>query len=158
MLMKLRIEKIVAHGKGLARQGGKVVFAEGALPGEIVDAEIIAEKRDFAEAQVSEVLQPSPYRTEAPCPYYRVCGGCDFQHLTFEGQRIMKLQMLQDTLRRGLGEEWDTELPNRSKSEDIPFRQAESLALSQKSPLSHQPKFGFHRLSAACRQRDCTCA
>jgi len=48
----------------------------------------------------------------------------------------MKLQMLQDTLRRGLGEEWDTELPNRSKSEDIPFRQA--------SPWRYRRRARFH--------------
>ncbi len=84
--VKLRIEKLVAGGDGLAFLEGKAVFVPFALPGETVLASIASSKRDFAQARLVEVLEPSRYRVEPPCPVYRECGGCNLQHLDYSRQ------------------------------------------------------------------------
>jgi 23S rRNA (uracil1939-C5)-methyltransferase len=84
--IKLRIEKLVAGGDGLAFQGGKAVFVPFALPGETVLARLSADKRDYAQAELVEVLEPSRHRVEPPCPVYGECGGCNLQHLAYSRQ------------------------------------------------------------------------
>jgi 23S rRNA (uracil1939-C5)-methyltransferase len=84
--IKLRIEKLVAGGDGLGFADGKAVFVPFALPGEEVAARITAGKRDFAQAELLEVLEPSRHRVEPLCPVYGVCGGCNLQHLDYSRQ------------------------------------------------------------------------
>jgi 23S rRNA (uracil1939-C5)-methyltransferase len=78
---------------------GKRAFIREVCPGEVVEAEIIEDKPSFIEAKLSNVLEASPQREEPPCPYFRVCGGCDLQHLNINAQRDAKLKMVEDTLR-----------------------------------------------------------
>jgi 23S rRNA (uracil1939-C5)-methyltransferase len=85
-VLKLRVEKLVAGGDGLAFYEGKAVFVPFALPGELVLARIASVKRDFAQAELLEVLEPSRHRVEALCPIYRECGGCNLQHLSYSRQ------------------------------------------------------------------------
>lgn len=96
----LRIEKLVAGGDGLAFQDGKAVFVPFALPGELVRAEVAESRRDFASARLLEVLEPSPSRVEAPCPIYGACGGCNLQHLSYQGQSAAKAEIVAEAFRR----------------------------------------------------------
>ena len=68
---------MAAGGSALARDdGGRVVFVDGALPGERVRALVTDERRDFARATTVEVLEPSPHRVAPPCPALAAgCGG-----------------------------------------------------------------------------------
>jgi 23S rRNA (uracil1939-C5)-methyltransferase len=84
--VKLRVEKLVAGGDGLAFLGGKAVFVPFALPGETVFASIVVDKRDFSQARLIEVLEPSRHRVTPPCPVYGECGGCNLQHLAYSRQ------------------------------------------------------------------------
>lgn len=84
--VKLSIEKLVAGGDGLAFLDGKAVFVPLALPGESVLARIVAERRDYAQAELVELLEPSRHRVAPPCPIYGVCGGCNLQHLAYSRQ------------------------------------------------------------------------
>jgi 23S rRNA (uracil1939-C5)-methyltransferase len=101
-LLELTVESIVAGGDGLAREeSGRVVFVRGGLPGERVIAELTEEKRDFARAQVVEVLDPSPDRVAPPCPFVAAgCGGCEWQHIAPEAQARYKRRIVIDALRR----------------------------------------------------------
>lgn len=92
----------VAGGAALARDAnGRVVFVAGALPGERIEAEIIAEKRDFARARTVAVLDASPDRVTPPCPHVeRGCGGCDLQHVRADAQPALKRAIVRDALRR----------------------------------------------------------
>ena len=111
------VQRIISGGIGLARLGGKVLLVKGALPGERVTAEIIREKRDYCEASVLEVKDPSSSRIVPPCPWYGTCGGCDFQFASPEYQIELKRQMLIDALRRGTGIQLDpADLPMASGS------------------------------------------
>jgi 23S rRNA (uracil1939-C5)-methyltransferase len=84
--VKLHIEKLVAGGDGLAFLDGKAVFVPFALPGESVLARIVAGKRDYAQAEIVEILEPSRHRVAPPCPIYGECGGCNLQHLAYSRQ------------------------------------------------------------------------
>lgn len=96
----LRGEKPAYGGIVIARHENRVVFVEGALPGELVSARITEEKQDYARASLIAVVEPSPDRTEPPCPVFGECGGCQLQYVRYERQVTLKEEVLQDALRR----------------------------------------------------------
>lgn len=100
--IRVTIERVVAGGAGLAREAaGRVVFVDGALPGEVVEAEVVEERRDFARARVVEVVDASPARVAPPCPYVAAgCGGCGWQHVAPDAQLRLKEEIVADALRR----------------------------------------------------------
>lgn len=104
--MRLKIEKTVYGGDGLARlpadeRGpGKSIFVPFVLPSEQVEAEIIEDKRGFARASLAAVIEPSSLRRSPGCPYFQRCGGCHYQHTSYENQLVLKAGILRETLRR----------------------------------------------------------
>lgn len=98
--MKLRIEKPIYGGAGLAREEGKAIFVPFALPGELVEARIVNDRGSYAEAQTENILEASPQRAQPPCPYFGECGGCHYQHAEYLQQVEMKLQILRESLER----------------------------------------------------------
>jgi 23S rRNA (uracil1939-C5)-methyltransferase len=98
--IELLVEKLVAGGDGLAFLEGKAVFIPFALPGERVLAEICVEKKDFAQARLVEVLQPSSHRVPPPCPIYGLCGGCNLQHLAYPRQLAEKASIVAEAFSR----------------------------------------------------------
>ena len=98
--LRLNIEKLVYGGYGIARHKGKVYLVRFASPKELVDAEILGEKKDYVEAQVRNVVIPSSARRDAPCPYYGICGGCHIQHVEYPSQLVQKEEILLETLER----------------------------------------------------------
>jgi 23S rRNA (uracil1939-C5)-methyltransferase len=99
--MKLRIEKAVYGGAGLARvPGGKTVFVASSLPGELVEATLAQDKRSFAIGEIDEVLEASAERVVPDCEYVPRCGGCQYQHANVAFQLQMKLDILKETLSR----------------------------------------------------------
>ncbi|MDR0313006.1 MAG: class I SAM-dependent RNA methyltransferase [Treponema sp.] len=95
-----RIETITATGAGLTRQDGRCIFAEFTAPGELVKLRITEEQKGWAKAEVLELLEPSPQRIEPLCPLYRVCGGCNFQHLDYKAQLEAKESILKEAFGR----------------------------------------------------------
>ena len=87
-----------SHAEGIGRYENKVIFAEGALPSERCLVKIFHDSRKMARANVVKVLDPSPERVTPPCPYYQECGGCQFQHLSAQGQLKFKQQTVADAL------------------------------------------------------------
>jgi 23S rRNA (uracil1939-C5)-methyltransferase len=94
------VEKLVAGGQGLARLEGRVVFVPFAVPGERVLLEIRRQRKDFLQARILEILEPSPWRQEAPCGLYGVCGGCDLMHIRYEEQLRQKVLLAREALSR----------------------------------------------------------
>ncbi|HEY4256111.1 MAG TPA: class I SAM-dependent RNA methyltransferase [Candidatus Udaeobacter sp.] len=96
----LRIEDVAFGGKGVAREQGKAVFVPYTIEGEIVSAEIMREKKQFAEAELVEIKETSPDRVEPQCPYFGRCGGCAYQHISYEHQLAIKWRQVRDALQR----------------------------------------------------------
>ncbi len=99
-VVDLKIEDIAFGGKGVGREQGKAIFVPYTIEGELVSAEIVREKKQFAEAALVEVTQSSPDRVEPQCPYFGRCGGCAYQHMNYEHQLAIKWRQVRDALQR----------------------------------------------------------
>ena len=93
---------VAAGGDGIARDGdGRVVLVSGGVPGDRVRATVVEERPRMLRAEVAEVLEAGPSRTEPPCPHVaRGCGGCGWQHVDVAGQRAGKVRIAEESLRR----------------------------------------------------------
>ncbi|MEM9518708.1 MAG: TRAM domain-containing protein [Actinomycetota bacterium] len=100
--MELRVTATARDGAGVARgEDGRVVFVEGALPGESVTAEIVRTDKRWSRARVVTVLEPSPDRVAIPCAHQlEGCGGCDLLHVAPDTQLTMKTAMVIDQMSR----------------------------------------------------------
>lgn len=76
------------------------IFVPFVLPGEKVEATIQREKPGFARGTADRLIEVSPDRVEARCPYFRRCGGCHYQHIRYEEQLAFKAGILRETLQR----------------------------------------------------------
>jgi 23S rRNA (uracil1939-C5)-methyltransferase len=98
--MRAKIEKLVYGGEGIARENGETLFVPFVLPGEEVGVEITEHKKKLLRGRVTKLLNASPLRAEPQCPHFGVCGGCDYQHISDDGQLQIKTEILRETLRR----------------------------------------------------------
>jgi len=97
---ELTIESFAFEGKSIARINGFVLFVHGAVPGETVRARIIKIKKTYGEAETIEILKTSPLRVQPLCPHFGVCGGCQWQHLSYDAQLALKHQNVVDAFER----------------------------------------------------------
>ncbi|MFZ0702120.1 MAG: 23S rRNA (uracil(1939)-C(5))-methyltransferase RlmD [Candidatus Acidiferrales bacterium] len=98
--MRAKIEKLVYGGEGLAHEGGETIFVPFVLPGEEAEIEIIERKKKLLRGRLTRLLTPAPRRIEPRCPHFGVCGGCDYQHISYDAQLEIKQEILRETLRR----------------------------------------------------------
>jgi 23S rRNA (uracil1939-C5)-methyltransferase len=104
--LQLTIEKLIYGGDGLARLPadehgpGKAVFVPFVLEGERIEASLVEQKRSFARGRADAILQASPHRVEPICPYFLRCGGCHYQHASYEHELEIKITVLKENLRR----------------------------------------------------------
>ncbi|MVZ63462.1 23S rRNA (uracil(1939)-C(5))-methyltransferase RlmD [Sphingobacterium humi] len=96
----LSIIDIAEEGKGVAKQDNLVYFIERAVPGDVVDVELLRKKKSFVEGKVTNITQPSAYRVEPFCSHFGVCGGCKWQHMSYEAQLKFKEQYVGNALSR----------------------------------------------------------
>jgi 23S rRNA (uracil1939-C5)-methyltransferase len=97
-IVELCIDRVAFGDQGIARVDGLVIFVKGAVPGDRVNALIYRKKRAYAEAKMQELLDPSPDRIQAPCRYFGICGGCQWQHVTYERQLAYKRGHVEEAL------------------------------------------------------------
>ncbi|RYY88167.1 MAG: 23S rRNA (uracil(1939)-C(5))-methyltransferase RlmD [Chitinophagaceae bacterium] len=100
ILEGVTVEAYAAEGKSLARQDGKVIFIEGAVPGDVVDVRLGKSKKDWAEGQAVHFHQYAQERVAPFCQHFGVCGGCQWQMLPYHKQLEYKQQQVFDNLTR----------------------------------------------------------
>ena len=126
----------------MARDDGKVWLVNYALPGEVVEAEPRGRQGGVAVAAATRVIEASPHRVTAPCPYFGACGGCQLQHADYQHQLDLKRQVVEEAWSRaGLRLPPDTAVLRM----DDPWRyriRGEFEALT----TEHGWRFGFHRM------------
>ena len=130
----------VAHGGHfVARHDGRVVFVRHALPGERVAVVVTEDSGRFLRGDAVEVLEHSPDRVQPPCPYAGpgMCGGCDFQHVTLEGQRHLKAAVVEEQLSRLAG------LDREVVVEAVPDTGTDGLAWRTRMQYVHLPGGGI---------------
>ena len=98
--LEVTIQKIVPQGLGLAFAENLTVFVPLSAAGDKLSVKIFQLKGKTAFAEIESVIEPSPVRIEAPCPYFGKCGGCDFQQMNYDAQLSAKLDMIRDSLKR----------------------------------------------------------
>ena len=100
VLQNLVVDAYAAGGKSIARLDGKVVFIEGAVPGDVVDVRLTKNKKDWAEGKAIHFIQYSKDRVVPFCKHFGVCGGCKWQMLPYEKQLQYKQQEVTDQMKR----------------------------------------------------------
>jgi 23S rRNA (uracil1939-C5)-methyltransferase len=99
--LRLRLESLAAGGEAVARApDGRVVFADGGVPGDLVEVVLSETKARFARGRVVEVIEASTARVTAPCPVADRCGGCPWQIVAEPAQRAAKQDIVERALRR----------------------------------------------------------
>jgi 23S rRNA (uracil1939-C5)-methyltransferase len=99
MTYPVTVESLDQEGRGVAHADGKVIFIEGALPGEVVTYNAYRKKPSFELAQVGQVIKPGFTRVSPRCPHFGLCGGCSMQHLDVRAQVAAKQRVLEDNLK-----------------------------------------------------------
>ena len=123
MTITLQIEKAAHGGVFVARPEGKVVFVEGALPGELVEAEITQEAKSFLRARVTRVIESSEHRKDHFWPEAALgAGGADFGHIDLGYQRTIKSEILAESLARMAGVELSAEVLAVDESDSLGYR------------------------------------
>jgi len=96
----LSIEALSWGGDGVGRSEGKVIFTPLTAPGDRAEVEIVADRRSYGRGRLLSLLHESPCRTQPPCPLFANCGGCQWQHVSYEEQLAAKSAILTDSLLR----------------------------------------------------------
>ena len=144
-MTSLSIESLAYGGDAIAHlDDGRTVFVAGGVPGDIVEAEIVEEKERFVRARTVEVLTPSPERVLPPCPYFGLCGGCSWQHVSYAGQLHAKRRAVVDALTR-IGRIANAEaLVAETVASPLEYGYRNKIELVVDSS-SGRPRLGFHR-------------
>lgn len=100
-LQNITIESYAAEGKSIAHlEDGKVLFVDNAIPGDVIDAIIVKDKKSWAQGKTTRLVKPSEHRIEPFCQHFGVCGGCKWQMLPYPLQLQYKQQQVADQLAR----------------------------------------------------------
>jgi 23S rRNA (uracil1939-C5)-methyltransferase len=100
LLTGIAIGEASNNGKCVIRWDNRVVFVEGAAPGDISDIRIIRKKKNYLEAITERVLEPSAIRQDPFCAHFGTCGGCKWQHIQYHSQLEFKRKLVVDSLER----------------------------------------------------------
>lgn len=97
--IEVNIEKLSNLGFGIAKHEGLVIFVENACPGDNLKVKITKLNKNWANAQIVEIIKPSEHRVEPFCAMQKVCGGCQLQFVDYEYQLELKKQIVEDAMR-----------------------------------------------------------
>jgi 23S rRNA (uracil1939-C5)-methyltransferase len=134
----LTIESAAFRGKGVAKVDGLAVFVYGTAPGDVVKARIIKKKKNYREAKLLEVLEPSKDRISPKCQHANVCGGCSWQHVPYAKQIEYKGQQVADHIRRLGGLTETTIHPAMGSEHDFYYRNKMEYSFANRRWLTQE--------------------
>ena len=137
--MKIKILDISYNGSGVGKEeSGKTIFVPKVDVGEEAEVEVLKTNKTFDEGKVLTLLNTSSNRVKPKCPYFEKCGGCDFQHLTYEREKEIKIKIIK------------REFEKIGVKENIEFVDSEKrFNYRNKITLKHQNgKLGFNEASS----------
>lgn len=138
--LKVTIERLSIGGRGVARAEGLVIFIPAVLPQEEVEIELTLVKKNFAEARAISLLQQSSMRIHPPCPVIEKCGGCNWQHISYEEQLRQKRELVTEALRKFSGYNIGEGVVAEVLASPKPFRYRNRIQLHHSGP-----RLGFHK-------------
>ncbi len=98
--LEVKIDSVAFGGLGVGRVGRLVIFVPFAADGDTVEIEIASVRRAYATGRICRIVEPSPFRSAAPCAYYGRCGGCQYQHIAYGHQLDIKRRQVTETFAR----------------------------------------------------------
>ncbi|VAW36130.1 RNA methyltransferase, TrmA family [hydrothermal vent metagenome] len=138
MIKTIKIDNLTYGGDGIGRLDGKAVFVPYGAPGDTVEVKFVKEKKSFAIAELVKVTEPSPLRQEPACPVFGQCGGCNWQHVSYETQLKAKGELFTETLKRLADVEFPEPLKLVASPQILNYRNR--VKIHKKGP-----KWGFFR-------------
>lgn len=148
----IKIVDILQDGRGVGRTDTKTVFVEGAVFGEVLDCEIIEEKKNFFEAKKLQTKIPSPYYHRPPCPYYNECGGCSIMDLDYQTQLNLKKNLIKSSIYKTC--KLDLEDLEIIPSKSLRYRNKIRLTVDEEGNLSYKKQYS----SDLVKIKDCLLA
>lgn len=101
-IISVVIEKLSLGGHGIARHEGQVLFVPFSAPGDKLNVRITLQKKNYAEAEIVEIIEPASSRVSPPCSVFGRCGGCNWQHISYEEQLRQKKLIVEEQLSKFL--------------------------------------------------------
>jgi 23S rRNA (uracil1939-C5)-methyltransferase len=155
ILENIEVTDYAAEGKSLVRHDGKVIFVSGAIPGDIVNIQIVKSKKDWAEGRAIKIVEPASNRLAPFCKHFGVCGGCKWQMLPYEKQLAYKQQEAEQNLKRIgkidipeimpiIGSEKTTEYRNKLEFTFSNKRYLTNDEIDSEISISPQNALGYH--------------
>jgi 23S rRNA (uracil1939-C5)-methyltransferase len=135
----VQVEDAAFEGKTIARSEGFVIFVEGAVPGDTVRVRILKAKKNYAEAKVIALEQPSQFRVVPRCRHFGSCGGCKWQHVDYQMQLRFKQQHVVDSFERIGGFPSPNVLPIIGSDDIFFYRNKMEYSFSDKEWLESLP-------------------
>ena len=89
-LENIEVINTASKGKSIARHDGRVIFINGAIPGDICNITVFKKRRKYWEARIDKIIKKSKYRIEPKCSHFGTCGGCKWQNMQYEAQLNFK--------------------------------------------------------------------
>lgn len=121
-LVKLTIQSLAPGGDGVSRYEGIPVFVARAAQGDVADVRLFDVRKNFARGVIESIVEPSEDRQEAPCKLFKVCGGCQWQHITYDGQLKAKQDIVKQAIKHIGGLSADLVLPAIGAKDDLHYR------------------------------------
>jgi 23S rRNA (uracil1939-C5)-methyltransferase len=153
-IQDLSIQALSSESAGIGKLEDMVVFVKGALPGDVVDAEIFKKKSSYAQAHLLAIKKNSTHRVEPFCEHFGVCGGCTLQHLSYAEQLKHKQQQVEDALLRIAKVPFPPLSPILASDQTVHYRNKLEFSFSQRRWLTQaeiesgktfsQKSAGFH--------------
>ncbi len=155
LLEGILVEGIAAGGKGVARYNDKVMFIEGAVPGDVVDVKVKKDKKAYTEARTVKIVEPSKERKEPKCIHFDDCGGCKWQYLDYAKQLELKEGIVKNAFQRIAKIEPQEYLPILGAKEEYYYRNKMEFTFSSQrwktikevatdANLEIEPGLGLH--------------
>lgn len=120
--LRLKIDSIAAGGQGVTKYDGMSIFVDRGVPGDEVELELYDVRKDFAHAKIVNLIGPSPLRQEAPCRLFKVCGGCQWQHVAYENQLKLKTDIVKQVVKHIAGLDPSIVLPAMGSENPLNYR------------------------------------
>lgn len=148
-IIEITPEKLVYEGDSLARYEGFPVFIEGGCPKDKLKVKITKSNKNFANAVIEEIIEPSPHRVKPFCPMHNACGGCGWQHIDYSFQLEQKRNIVYETIKKLTNEEIEVR-PVLASPEKRTYRSKVQYPVSQtkvsKRLIAGYYKKGSHEL------------
>ncbi|BBP44609.1 23S rRNA (uracil(1939)-C(5))-methyltransferase RlmD [Thiosulfativibrio zosterae] len=145
-MIELKIEGLSHDGRGVGRNDGKAVFVSGAVPGDWVQVRITEQQKNFDNADLIKVLEPSAQRAEPFCALFGECGGCQYQHFELAAQRHWKALNFFNALRKAVNLK-KCEILEPIVGEGLAYRRRARLVLGR-NKSDKEARLGFRALGS----------